>query len=157
VGWQSGTAAGSLLTAQMTQGLVVLSNPDYSPTRWQGTLITMAVIAFAGFMNTIMVKWLPKFEGLNMCVHVLGFFGVLIPLVYLAPHSSASDVFTVFLNGGGWSSDGLSFFIGLTTSVFPLLGKIDPHLPFLVADTPQELIALAIVRNFFFTTQFSDH
>jgi choline transport protein len=113
---------------------VVLNNPDYSPTRWQGTLIAFAVISAGLFINTVLVKWLPKLEGLIMIIHVLGFFAIIIPLIYLAPHTTASEVFTVFNNGGGWSSDGISFFVGLTTSVFSLLGKVNPSLLCCLAD-----------------------
>ncbi|KAI4123159.1 MAG: hypothetical protein LQ338_005408 [Usnochroma carphineum] len=47
---------------------------------------------------------------------------VLIPLVYIAPHGSAQDVFTRLVNGGKWSSQGLSFFVGFVTGVYSFLG-----------------------------------
>ncbi|RAQ99182.1 amino acid transporter [Stemphylium lycopersici] len=59
--------------------------------------------------------------GTILQIHILGFFGILIPLVYLAPHSDAS-IFTTFVNSGGWSSQGLSFMVGLPSSVFALVG-----------------------------------
>lgn len=74
------------------------------------------------FFNTYLVKQLPRIEGLILIIHVAGFFGVLIPLVYLAPHGKASDVFTVFENGGEWSTQGLSFFVGIVTGVYAFLG-----------------------------------
>lgn len=107
----------------MIQGMIILNHPDYSPTRWQGTLIFYGVIAFIVFINTFLARWLPKIEGLVLCVHILGFFAILIPLVYLAPHGSSKDVFTTFINGGAWDTNGLSFFVGLTTSVFSFLGE----------------------------------
>jgi hypothetical protein len=106
----------------MIQALIILNYADYAPTRWQGTLTLYAVIAFIVFINTYLAKWLPKIEGLILCVHILGFFGIMIPLVVLAPHGSAKDVFATFINGGGWSSNGVSFFVGLITSVFSFLG-----------------------------------
>jgi choline transport protein len=106
----------------MIQALAIQTHPDYTPTRWQGTLIFYAVIAFIVFINTFLARWLPKIEGLILCLHILGFFGILIPLVYLAPHGSAKDVFATFINGGGWATDETSFFIGLITSVFSFLG-----------------------------------
>ena len=59
--------------------------------------------------------------------HILGFFGILIPLIYLAPHQSAKEVFTTFYNGGDWSTTGLSFFVGLVTAMdaFPGLDAAD--------------------------------
>ncbi|TVY55613.1 Choline transport protein [Lachnellula suecica] len=122
IGWQAGQASVAFISASMIQGMVVLNHPEYTPTRWQGTLIFYAVIAFIVFINTYLARWLPKIEGAVLCVHILGFFAILIPLVYLAPHGSTTDVFATFINGGGWNTDGVSFFVGLTTSVFSFLG-----------------------------------
>ena len=77
------------------------------------------------FINTLLARWLPKVEGIFLIFHVLGFFAVLIPLVYLGPHASASEVFATFIDSGGWKSNGLSFFIGLVSSVFPLGGNVN--------------------------------
>lgn len=106
----------------MIQGLIVLNNESYEPQRWQGTLLFYAVILFSLVFNTALVKWLPMIEGLILFIHIGGFLAVLIPLVYLAPHGSAADVFTRFENGGGWPSQGLSFFVGLVTGVYAFLG-----------------------------------
>lgn len=125
IGWQAGQASVAFIAASMIQGMVVLNHPNYAPTRWQGTLIFYAVIAFIVFINTYLARWLPKIEGLVLCVHILGFFAILIPLVYLAPHGSGHDVFATFINGDGWNSNVESFFIGLLTSVFSFLGKND--------------------------------
>jgi hypothetical protein len=40
----------------------------------------------------------------------------------LSDIGSAKDVFTQFMNQGGWSSQGLSFFVGLIGSVFAFVG-----------------------------------
>lgn len=110
----------------MIQGLIVLNNPTYVPQRWQGTLLFYAVILFGWFSNTFLVKLLPKIESLVLIIHIGGFFGVLIPLVSTAPHGSASEVFGHFENGGGWSTQGLSFFVGIVTGVYSFLGQCCP-------------------------------
>jgi choline transport protein len=56
-----------------------------------------------------------------LILHVVGFFGILIPLIYLAPHGSDYDVFVKYLTLGGYSQ-GTSFFVGLITTVFAFLG-----------------------------------
>lgn len=106
----------------MIQGMISLNNPTYEPQRWQGTLLFYAMILVSVIFNTWLVRYLPKIEGLVLIIHVAGFFGVLIPLVYLAPHGSASDVFTTFTNGGEWPTQGLSFFVGIVTGVYAFLG-----------------------------------
>jgi choline transport protein len=123
IGWQAGQASVAFLAASMIQALAILNYPNYNPTRWQGTLIFYAVIGFIVFINTYLARWLPKIEGMILCLHILGFFAILIPLVYLAPHGTAKDVFATFINGGGWSTNGVSFFVGLITSVFSFLGE----------------------------------
>ncbi|CZT04966.1 related to GABA transport protein [Rhynchosporium agropyri] len=122
IAWQAGQASVAFLAASIIQGMVILNHESYVPERWQGTLIFYALIFVIVFINTFLAKWLPKIEGLLLIFHILGFFAILIPLVYLAPHSSAKDVFVTFVNGGGWSSDGLSWFVGIVTSVFAFLG-----------------------------------
>jgi amino acid transporter len=110
------------LVGTMIQGLIALNNPDYMPEGWQGTLLVIAVTAFCIIFNTFLAKRLPMVEGLVLIIHILGFFAVLIPLWVLAPRASASDVFTTFLNLGGWSTTGLAFFVGLLSPVYTLIG-----------------------------------
>lgn len=106
----------------MIQGLIALNNPDYVPQGWHGTLLVIAVTAFCIIFNTILAKRLPMVEGIVLIIHILGFFAVLIPLWVLAPRASASDVFTTFLNFGGWSTTGLAFMVGLLSPVYTLIG-----------------------------------
>ena len=100
----------------------MLNYPAYTFERWHGTLLFYAMNFFALFVNTYLSRQLPMLEGLVLVFHVLGFFAILIPLVYLASHSTASEVFGTFVNNGGWSTQGLSFFVGLNTSTYALLG-----------------------------------
>ncbi|TGO31522.1 hypothetical protein BHYA_0586g00010 [Botrytis hyacinthi] len=121
-GWQGSVASGGYLTGTMIQGLISLTIPSYIPHGWQGMLLFWAVILFAVSINTIVSSLLPKFEGLILILHICGFFAILITLVILGPHDTSKDVFTVWLNSGGWSTQGLSFFVGLTGNVFAFVG-----------------------------------
>ena len=121
--WQIGTATCAFLGGSIIQGLIIMNYPDsYVPTSWQGTLLFYAIIALALFVNIFLAGILPKIETAILLIHILGFFCILIPLVYLAPHHSASDVFQSFYNGGGWPTNGLSFFVGTTTPMFAFVG-----------------------------------
>jgi choline transport protein len=106
----------------MIQGLLVLNQPDYVPHNWHGTLLVIAITGFCIIFNTFLAKRLPMVEGIVLIIHLLGFFAVLIPLWVLAPRNSASQVFTEFLNLGGWSSMGLAFMVGLLSPVYTLIG-----------------------------------
>lgn len=106
----------------MIQGLAVLNYPDYSYERWHGTLIFYAIMLLATIFNTVLASQLPLIESTILVIHIIGFFALLIPLVVLAPHGTAHDVFAQFLNGGGYKTQGLSFFVGVTGAVFAFVG-----------------------------------
>lgn len=123
VGWQAAAASEGYLVGSLIQGLIIMNNDTYSPQPYQVTLLLWASIFFAVFINTVVSSALPKIEGLMLILHVLGFFGILIPLVYLSAHIDANTVFTTFLNEGGWKTQGLSFMVGIIGPVFNFLGK----------------------------------
>lgn len=122
ISWQAALASSAFLGGTMIQGLLVLNHDGYVFKRWHGTLLLYVIIALSLFINTYFARMLPKIESMVLFIHVVGFFCILIPLVYLAPHGSPRDVFATFNNGGGWATDGLSFFIGLSTSMFAFIG-----------------------------------
>jgi choline transport protein len=78
-----------------------MNKPEYTPQPWQTMLLSYALIIFSITINTIVSRALPKIESLILIIYVLGFFTVLVPVVYLASYTSASVVFTGFLNEGG--------------------------------------------------------
>ncbi len=122
IAWQAIAASVGYLIATLLQGIVVLAHPNYEPQAWQTVLLMWATSLLCVLMNSISGQVLSKFEGLILVLHLVSFFGVLIPLVYLAPHNSASDVFTTFRNNGNWPSQGLAFLVGLPTMASSLLG-----------------------------------
>lgn len=121
-GWQGSITSASVLTAQMCQGIYVMSHPDAAPPQWLVSVIIIAVVLWCTFINTIVSATLPKFEGVILILHIVGFFAILIPLCVLGVKADAHDVFTVFSNGGGWSTNGLAFFVGLMGNVFAFVG-----------------------------------
>ena len=107
----------------MIQGLVILNHPDYEPKRYHGTLLCWAVIVVAVFVNTVISSLLPMIEGVILIFHILGFFAVLISLVYLSPHGTVADVFTTSLNEGKWPTQGLSYCVGFIGNVATFVGE----------------------------------
>lgn len=120
-GWQATCASGAFNAGTFIQGLIVLCNPEYEPAGWRTTLLAFAVLAFAVFINVAATTSLAKFEGLILILHIIGFFAILIPLVYFAPHATGGDVFATFLNPSGWETQTYGFFVGL---VGPVLGFV---------------------------------
>jgi amino acid transporter len=105
----------------------MLCQPDtYVPQNWHVTLLYWAIIGFCVFINIAAGWLLPKFEGALLVLHILGFFAILIPLLVLGPQGNAKEIFTTFINLGGWQTQGLSFCIGIMGSVFAFVGGDGP-------------------------------
>ncbi|KAI4190671.1 MAG: hypothetical protein LQ348_003620 [Seirophora lacunosa] len=122
-GWMAILAGSGYLCGTQIEAVIQLNNPDYVPQRWHGTLLFWATVLVAVIINTILGRLLPAIEIVMLIVHILGYFGVLIPLVAMAPQKASShDVFTVFENGGEFPSQGLSFLVGLIGTVFAMFG-----------------------------------
>jgi amino acid transporter len=122
IGWQCGFAASAFLTGTMIQGTAVLAHSKYDALPWQGTLIVWLALLVAMLVNLAGGKLLPRLEAVILVLHVLGFFGVIIPLVYMSDHAAAHDVFLSFQNGGEFATQGLSWFVGMTSLGFTFAG-----------------------------------
>ena len=121
-GWQIGLASLTFIVGTVIQGLIVLNDATYIYERWHGTLLVIAIVAFCILFNSFLAARLPMVEGIVLILHILGFFAVLITLWVLSPRAPASEVFGTLTNLGGWSTNGLSFMVGLLTPVYTLLG-----------------------------------
>jgi choline transport protein len=114
IGWIAALTAVCFFVADLTLGLVKLNDVGYTRELWHGTLLLWATLLLCVFINIFVSGALPAIEVIVLIIHVLGFFGILIPLVYLTPsHHSAKEIFTTFYNSGGWHSKALAFFVGL--------------------------------------------
>ena len=107
-------------------------DPNYVPRLWHATLLLYGALAISIFTTTVVGTVLPRIESMLLVIYILGFFGVLVPLVYLGPHGNAREVFTTFLNHGGWSSQSLSFFVGIPGNAFAFLGQISSQNYFII-------------------------
>ena len=83
-GWQAILAGGGYLAGTMIEALIQLNHADYVPEQWHGTLLFWATVAVAVFINTVTSTVLPKIEAFILVVHVIGFFAILIPVVYVS-------------------------------------------------------------------------
>jgi choline transport protein len=120
-GWQAGVAASLYILGTLIQGLIQVCAPNYVPQLWHGTLLFYAIIIFCVLIN-LSGEVLPKVESAILFVFVIGFIACMVPMVWLSPHASAKTVFTTWINDGGWSSQGTSFFVGLAGNAFVFLG-----------------------------------
>ncbi|KAI9660069.1 MAG: hypothetical protein M1821_001421 [Bathelium mastoideum] len=121
-GWIAALAATAFFTATLIQAIVGQNHPTYTAPGWQGTLFMWATLLICVFINTVTSGVLPAIEILVLILHVLGFFAIIIPLIYLAPHGNAKYIFSTFYNDGNWSTKALSFFIGLKGNAAAFVG-----------------------------------
>ena len=92
------------------------------PKPWHTVLLFWAALGFAVFVNTVIGRLLPKIEGFILVVHTLGFFAIILPLIFFGEHRDASTIFDEFLNAGGLPTKGVSFMVGIVGTAFPFLG-----------------------------------
>lgn len=114
LGWQMSSASAAYVAGTQIQGLAILNYPAYASEPWHGTLLTIAVAAFAALFNVTLAKKLPMIEAVILIIHIFAFFGIIVPLWVLAPRANARDVFNIFSDGGGWGSLGTSALVGIT-------------------------------------------
>ncbi|KAK3069856.1 hypothetical protein LTS18_000210, partial [Coniosporium uncinatum] len=77
----------------------------------------------AFIVNTAFARFLPQVENNILILHFTGWIVVLATMIALAPSkASAEDVFAVFANGGGYQTQGLSFFVGTVSAVYAFIG-----------------------------------
>lgn len=123
-GWQGSVASASYLCGGTIQALILLTNQDYVPERWHGTLLFIAVVVACTIVNAGFNRLLPKIELTVMVLHIAGFFGILITLAVMGKHGDAASVFASFENGGGWPTQGLSVLVGMIGNAFAFIGKV---------------------------------
>jgi amino acid transporter len=99
-----------------------MGNSRYVSLPWHGTLIVWAALICALLANLAGGKVLPRFETVSLIVHVLGFFGIIIPLTYMSDHKSKDEVFLQFLNSGDFNTQGLSWFVAMSSCAFVFAG-----------------------------------
>lgn len=61
-------------------------------------------------------------EALNLILHVVGLFVIIIPLWVMAPRASTKSVFTQFNDNGGWNSLGTSTLVGFSGIITSMTG-----------------------------------
>lgn len=121
IAWQAACASVTWINSTIILGLVQVNYPGYVTETWHGTLIFYAVIAVAVLINTYLGRLFPWLEAVAFIVHILGFFAILIVLVYLAPKNDPKAVFQDFTNFGG-HTDVQSALVGAVTLMYMFNG-----------------------------------
>ena len=115
-------SSAAYIAATEIQGLLVLNIENYVFARWHGTLIYWVINLIVMMVNILGIRVFPHIETFAFIHHICFFFIFLVPLVYLSPQSTTTFVFTNFENASGWSSNGVSWGIGLLASAWAFVG-----------------------------------
>ncbi|KAK8086710.1 amino acid transporter [Apiospora phragmitis] len=131
LGWQAGLVVTSYTAAQQFGALIALNVPSYRIQGWHGTLLSIAITAFAIVFNTALARKLPLFEMLVGVLNVLGFVAFLAVLWSMAPgavkEESGKDdrkkkAWTEFQDNAGWGDVGLATLVGILGPSVTLIG-----------------------------------
>ncbi|KAL0258810.1 hypothetical protein SLS55_006314 [Diplodia seriata] len=124
LGWLASFASSCFVVATLIEICAEVISPDFGFTSWQATLIMLALIVITIFFNTIGAGSLPMLETASLFAHVLGFFVIAIVCWAMCrPLNSAGDVFSSFVNSGGWSNMGTACLISQVTVMYCNLGS----------------------------------
>ncbi|KAI3604227.1 amino acid transporter [Moniliophthora roreri] len=124
LGWLASMASGTFVCTTLIEICAEVVLPEFSFTDWQYTLIMLGFIVITIGFNTVGAKTLPGLEAMSLVGHVLGFFVVVIVCwVMCRPLNTASEVFTSFVNSGGWSNVGTACLISQVSVMYCNLGS----------------------------------
>ncbi|KAF2743337.1 amino acid transporter [Sporormia fimetaria CBS 119925] len=122
IAWQAACASVAWINTLLIVAVASINWPTYSMQMWHAVLVFWAVILLSVFVNTYLGRAFPSIEAMVLILHIVGFFAILIVLVYLAPKNSSEMVFNTFFNGGGFSSTAQSALIGSVTIMYSFNG-----------------------------------
>ncbi|KAL2204516.1 amino acid permease, partial [Sarocladium strictum] len=145
------SASAAFAAALMIQGLIILNNPEYEATRWQGMLLYWAILCYSAAINIFGERILPTANLVAGGFHILGFAIIFIVLGVKSDKNSAGFVFTETYNQTGWSNSGIAWLTGLISSLYPFLGydatcHLAEELPHASRNVPLAMIG-AVVAN----------
>ncbi|KAJ5511445.1 Amino acid/polyamine transporter I [Penicillium expansum] len=117
------SASAAFAAGLQLQALITLNNLDsYTPTRWQGMLFYWFILAYSTAVNIWGSKILPHTNTAAGVLHVVGFIVIVTILGAMSEKHSANYVFVEFSNTSGWDNDGVSWLVGLLSTIYPFLG-----------------------------------
>ncbi|KAL3459506.1 amino acid/polyamine transporter I [Aspergillus heterothallicus] len=122
--WSALVCIAPFFIGTQIEGLIILSNPSYTPHPWRSTLLMWAVSLIPIITNIYARRLLSGIELVAGVMHVL-FLPIVIGVIAgLAPTRSSNEfVWDTFVTElSGWKGDGLVFSIGLLGVVTPFAG-----------------------------------
>ncbi|GAA5879952.1 hypothetical protein JCM1840_006941 [Sporobolomyces johnsonii] len=115
MGQVAGVASTAFGLAQMILAAASLSTDGaFVANAWQTYLTFLALVIIHGVLNSVGTRWLATMTRTFVFFNIGTVFAIIIALLIKTEHKhSASYTFTHNINGSGWSSQGLTFLLGL--------------------------------------------
>jgi choline transport protein len=116
------SAAAAFAGSLQILGIVILNDENYAFKRWQGLLLYWAILVYGAAINIWGARLLPATNNVSGAIHLVGLVVIMIVLGVMSEKNTSSFVFLEVTNSSGWSNDGVSWLVGLLSTVYPLLG-----------------------------------
>lgn len=146
-------ASSAFAAALQLLGVVILNEESYAPARWQGLLLYWAILLYGAAINIWGARLLPATNNLAGCIHLVGFLVVVIVLGVMSEKNTSHFVFLEVTNSSGWANDGVSWLVGLLSTVYPLLGydaacHLAEEIPHASRNVPLAMVGSVTVNGF---------
>ncbi|KAK5119172.1 hypothetical protein LTR85_007786 [Meristemomyces frigidus] len=121
--WLCGVTSGMFLSGQMAQGAILVNNENFDAKPYQVWLLVLAFCAGGFILNTFVAKHLALLEVIVAAFFVLGYAANIIVFWVMSPKNSATEVFSTFTNGDGWSNFGFEILTAQTAALYLIIGS----------------------------------
>ncbi|KAK3671823.1 hypothetical protein LTR78_008368 [Recurvomyces mirabilis] len=115
-------AFSSPVVGSLIQTMILVNDENYAFPSWQGTLLAFAAMIIAYIGNVYGSKVLPYWQNAVFAIHIIAYFGYIVPVWVKAPTATHKQVWADFQNEGGWSSMGLTLLVGQLTGISAQVG-----------------------------------
>ncbi|KAL7811921.1 amino acid transporter [Trichoderma gracile] len=125
IGWWLASGSVANFNSSMILEIVTVWYPSFQPQHWQQYLIYVALIWLATALNILGSRWLPHFNQFIFLLSVATLAATTMTLFIVARghHAPASFIFADTVSQSGWASEGFSFLLAISNSVYGFLGS----------------------------------
>ena len=123
LGWLASVASSVFVCSTLIQSMIEVGDEEFVFPNWQYTLISIAFLVITIGFNTVGAGALPMIETISLVGHLLCFVVIIVPLWIMCPKNSATEVFTSFVDSGGWGNVGTACLVSQVAVLYCNLGE----------------------------------
>ncbi|KAI0016392.1 amino acid permease [Xylariomycetidae sp. FL0641] len=103
------------------EAMIFEIHPSYSPGGWRSAVLIVGFVVFQTLVNIFCFRLVPWIEFLGGILHIIGFFTFIAVLAVMAPRNDSS-IFLAAEVSSGWDNYGISWNVGVLSSVWLFTG-----------------------------------